>query len=107
MHSPSRAARKSLQMPCPPSEAPLPFSSTSLHHPCPSVHLPSTHQWHLNSPLSQLSKTFTFTYHLYYHILSVSAQASKRDLCPKQQVTTNRVYEAEPSHGHTQPSMQG
>lgn len=44
IHSPSRAARKSLQMPCPPSEALLPFSSTSLHHSCPSVHLPSTHQ---------------------------------------------------------------
>lgn len=50
IHSPSRAARKSLQTPCPLSEALLPFSSTSLRHPCPSVHLPSTHKCHLNSP---------------------------------------------------------
>lgn len=37
-------------MPCSLSAALLPFSSTSLHHRCPSVHLPSTHKCHLNSP---------------------------------------------------------
>lgn len=105
MHNPSRAARKSLQMPCP-----LFWSTSPIfqHQPTSLLSLSASSQ-HSPMPvqLSWLSKTLTSTYHSYYHILSVNAQTSKRDLCPKQRGTTLRVYEAEPSHGHTQLSMQG
>lgn len=108
IHSPSRAAKKSPQMSCPLSEAFLPFSSTSLCHPCPSVHLPSTHKCHLNSPALLARKILTSSYHSHDHILSVSAQASNVIFAPNSEAQLPRSMEQSHLMGtHSPPRGDG
>lgn len=82
------------------------FPSTNLH--CLlSAHLSTFHKPHLILHLSQLHRTFMSPYHLYYQILSISAQTPKMSPVPNHSEQQTKTHTAEPSHEHTRPSMWG